>query len=92
MNDENICQVAGDIYQKLTDKGIDVLMDDRNESPGVKFKDADLIGIPWTVVIGAKGLARQEVEIKNRRTEEKITVSLKTVVDKVVEAHRSSGA
>ena len=51
--------------------GLDVLLDDREERPGVKFKDADLIGLPMQVVVGGKGLARGIVEVKNRKTGEK---------------------
>jgi prolyl-tRNA synthetase len=59
--------VATEIYQKLQDARIEVLMDDRNERPGVKFKDADLIGIPVRITIGPKGLAQREVEVKYRQ-------------------------
>jgi len=83
--EDEVLREAQKIYEKLTEKGIDVLIDDRNESPGVKFKDADLIGIPWVIIIGAKSLARQEVEIKERRTGQKQTLSVKMVVDKIVE-------
>ena len=48
--------------------GLETLYDDRDERPGVKFKDADLIGLPAQVVVGGKSLARGEVEVKNRRT------------------------
>jgi prolyl-tRNA synthetase len=59
--------VAVEIYQKLQDARVEVLMDDRNERPGVKFKDADLIGIPVRVTVGPKGLAQGEVEVKYRQ-------------------------
>jgi len=59
---------ADKLAAELTQAGIEVLLDDRNERPGVKFNDADLIGIPWRVVIGDKGLAQSpsQVEIKRR--------------------------
>ena len=58
-----------DVYkQKLAALGLETLYDDRDERPGVKFKDADLIGLPAQVVVGGKSLARGEVEVKNRRT------------------------
>ncbi len=60
--------VAEDLYTKLTDAGIEALLDDRSERPGVKFKDADLIGIPIRITIGPKGLAQGEVEVKYRQT------------------------
>jgi prolyl-tRNA synthetase len=54
------------LYAALTTAGVEVLLDDRDERPGVKFKDADLIGIPFRIGIGEKSLARGEVEIKPR--------------------------
>jgi prolyl-tRNA synthetase len=51
---------------ELERAGIEVLLDDRGERPGVKFNDADLIGIPWRVVVGDKALAQAQVEIKRR--------------------------
>jgi prolyl-tRNA synthetase len=55
------------IYDALRGAGIDVLLDDRDERPGVKFKDADLVGIPYRVVVGARGLEKKVVELKRRR-------------------------
>ena len=52
------------ICQELTDRGVDVLYDDRDVSPGVKFADADLVGVPVQIVVGAKGLAKGIVERK----------------------------
>jgi prolyl-tRNA synthetase len=60
--------VAEKIYSDLVREGIEAMIDDRDLRPGVKFADADLIGIPWHVVVGAKGLAQGEVEIKERKT------------------------
>jgi prolyl-tRNA synthetase len=54
------------LYAALTSKGIDVLYDDRDERPGAKFATADLIGIPWQVLVGPKGLAEGKVELKRR--------------------------
>jgi prolyl-tRNA synthetase len=56
------------LYDTLSGAGIEVLWDDRDERAGVKFNDADLIGAPWQVVIGEKGLAQGTVELKERRT------------------------
>ncbi|MBL9128358.1 MAG: proline--tRNA ligase [Verrucomicrobiales bacterium] len=58
--------LAESLYRELTDAGIEVLLDDRDERPGFKFKDADLIGIPLRVGIGEKSLAKGEVELKPR--------------------------
>src|SRR3979409_2310592 len=54
------------LYRALTAKGVDVLYDDRDQRPGAKFATADLIGIPWQVMIGPRGLAEGKVEIKRR--------------------------
>lgn len=62
-------KAAMELYQKLLDKGIDVLLDDRSERPGVMFSDIDLIGIPHRIVIGERGLDKGEIEYKARRDE-----------------------
>jgi len=59
---------AGGIYDALRGAGIEVLLDDRDERPGVKFNDADLIGIPYRVTVGPKGLKEGKVEITRRKT------------------------
>lgn len=69
--DPRSAEVAGKaeaIYESLRAAGVDVLLDDREERPGIKFKDADLLGIPMQVVVGGKGLARGIVECKDRRS------------------------
>ena len=60
-------EAAERLYANLTAAGVEVVYDDREERPGVKFKDADLIGIPYRVTIGPKALARGAVELKARR-------------------------
>ena len=65
--DESVANVAADLEAQLEEKGVDVIVDDREERPGVKFKDADLIGFTVRVVVGAKGLAKGGVEIKARK-------------------------
>lgn len=64
---DNIRETADSIYNDLRSKGIEVLLDDRNETAGVKFNDGELIGIPITIVIGEKGLKKGIIEIKDRR-------------------------
>jgi len=54
------------LYRDLTAKGVDVLYDDRDQRPGAKFATADLIGVPWQVMIGPRGLADGKVEVKRR--------------------------
>jgi prolyl-tRNA synthetase len=67
---KEVCDAADGLERELEAQGIDVIVDDREERPGVKFKDADLIGFPVRVVVGAKGLANGGVEVK-RRDEDK---------------------
>jgi prolyl-tRNA synthetase len=59
-------QLAEQFYAALTAQGVDVILDDRDERPGVKFKDADLVGFPIRIGFGEKSLAKGEVEIKPR--------------------------
>ena len=57
---------ASSSIAQLTAKGIDVLYDDRDQRPGAKFATADLIGVPWQVMVGPRGLAEGKVEVKRR--------------------------
>jgi prolyl-tRNA synthetase len=65
--DAKIKETTDTLYKELTSKGIDVLVDDRDERAGIKFKDADLIGIPYRITIGKKNLEKGFVELKARR-------------------------
>ena len=69
-NDEKVMGLCNRLESELTAQGIDVLVDDREERPGVKFKDADLLGMPVRIVVGKKGLDQNQVEIVNRKTKE----------------------
>jgi prolyl-tRNA synthetase len=80
---EEIEQAGEEIYRNLWDAGVDALLDDRDERPGVKFKDADLMGIPLRITIGKKSLAQGKVELRNRRTGKMDLVSKESVVDAV---------
>jgi len=62
------------LYAALTEKGLDVLYDDRDERAGGKFSDMDLIGLPWQAVIGPRGAAAGEIEVKNRKNGDKKTL------------------
>ena len=77
---EDVAKVAFDLEAALEAEGIDVIVDDRAERPGVKFKDADLIGFPVRVVVGAKGLANGGVEVK-RRADDKSKMKLVPVAE-----------
>lgn len=83
LKQDDVRTVAEDLYQKLLNIGIDVLVDDRAESAGIKFKDADLLGIPYQITVGSKGLKENSVEIKDRMTGEKTKVSLDEVIPKI---------
>ena len=73
--DSAVDAACGDLYVRLGAKGVDVLLDDTDERPGAKFAKMDLIGLPWQVIVGPKGLADGKVELKNRRTGERETMS-----------------
>jgi prolyl-tRNA synthetase len=64
----------------LEKAGIEVLLDDREERPGVKFKDADLVGLPYRIAVGKKGVAEGMVELKARRSSEMVKVKIEDVV------------
>jgi len=68
--DQSQVSLAEDIYQKLNNGGIEAVLDDRNERPGVKFKDADLIGYPLKITVGPKTISENIIEVKVRRTGE----------------------
>lgn len=70
VTDETVMKTADAIYDELSSAGIDVLMDDRDQRPGFKFKDADLIGLPVRMIVGGKGLKEGIVEIKQRTDSE----------------------
>ncbi|MGA2518937.1 MAG: proline--tRNA ligase [Thermodesulfobacteriota bacterium] len=78
-------ETAEQLYQTLSQSGIEVLYDDREESPGVKFKDADLVGIPLRVTLGEKNLKKGLVEIKKRRTGEVLLVKKEEILSKIKE-------
>jgi prolyl-tRNA synthetase len=71
-----------DLYTKLTDAGKDVLYDDRDDRPGAKFATADLIGLPWQLTIGPRGLEKGVVEVKNRATGAKEELSMDAVINR----------
>jgi prolyl-tRNA synthetase len=75
------------LYRELSAAGRDVLYDDRDERPGGKFATADLIGVPWQVLIGPKGLAEGKVELKHRATGERELLSVDDVVSRLT-AHK----
>jgi prolyl-tRNA synthetase len=75
-------QAARSIYENCLALGLDALLDDRDERPGVKFKDADLIGVPWRVVVGKK-LAGGKVELVERKTRQSVDVPIADAAEAV---------
>jgi prolyl-tRNA synthetase len=76
-------ETAEDLYAKLLGAGIEVLYDDRDESPGAKFATMDLIGLPDQLVIGPRGIAAGTIEMKHRRSGERLEVSLEAALDRL---------
>ena len=74
--DDDTMEAARRLYEDLQQGGVDVLLDDRSERPGVKFADAELIGIPFRVTVGPRGLAEGQVELTRRRTGESSELSV----------------
>ena len=81
---EDIKKIAENIYNELNQIGIETLLDDRDESAGIKFNDAELIGIPFSIVIGDKGLKKGMIEIKIRDTGKIIEVKKEQLKDKIL--------
>ena len=81
---QNVMDTAEEIYLKLMHKGVDVLIDDRVETAGVKFKDSDLLGIPVQVIVGQRSLKEGKMEIKNRNSGERINVVVEEVPQRIV--------
>ena len=79
-NDENVSKFANQVYEQLQAKNIEVLYDDRDERAGAKFGTMDLIGLPWQVIIGPRGLKDGIAEVKNRKTGERENVALDQLV------------
>ncbi len=84
VNNEGIKKISEDLYITLLEKGIEVILDDRDERAGVKFKDADLIGIPLRITIGQKSLSSGKIEVKLRRSGEVKILAMDRVEDFVI--------
>ena len=81
---------ADRVYAELSEKGIEVLYDDRDERPGVKFKDADLVGLPLKVTVGGRSLKEGKIEVSRRRDRSVEPVSKEQAVEAVVGAVRQA--
>jgi len=82
-DDARCAAAADDLYGKLRTAGIETLYDDRDERGGAKFATMDLIGLPWQIVIGPKGLDKGVVELKRRATGAKLELSVEDAIAKV---------
>jgi prolyl-tRNA synthetase len=83
MEEPAVLDTVEQLYKDLTDNGLEVLFDDRNESAGIKFNDADLIGIPLRITVSPRTLQKQGVELKWRNEKESEIVPLKGVIDTI---------
>jgi prolyl-tRNA synthetase len=84
MNNKDIVLTSNQVYKSLNEAGIEAIFDDRaTVSPGFKFKDADLLGMPVQVIIGEKGLKNNQVELKVRRTRERTMVPIDDLIPSV---------
>ena len=80
INEPDVMKASEDIYADLLTSGVEAILDDRDERAGVKFKDADLIGIPLRIVVGAKNLVQGNVELKIRKTGETRMIAVRDIV------------
>ncbi|HUL10079.1 MAG TPA: proline--tRNA ligase [Candidatus Acidoferrum sp.] len=77
-------RVCADLYAKLKNARIDALYDDRDERPGAKFADMDLIGLPWQVIVGPRGIATSKVDLKRRATGERLELSIDSALARII--------
>ena len=85
-NSEAVRHASEQLYGELSQQNVEVLLDDRKERGGVKFNDADMIGTPYHIIVGDKGLANDTIEIKDRKTGEKIHLPPGQVTDWIKDA------
>jgi len=83
---EAVRHVSEQLYDELSQQNVEVLLDDRNERGGVKFNDADMIGTPYHIIIGDKGVAKNTIEIKDRKTGEKVHLPPSQVTEWIKDA------
>lgn len=84
--DEKTDTACEDLYRKLQKAGVETLYDDTNERAGAKFATMDLIGLPWQIIVGPRGLEKGEVEIKRRATGERETVTPDAALKRIMDA------
>ena len=85
LENPQVAKAAESLYQDLTAQGLEVLFNDRHESPGVKFNDADLLGIPIRLTISPRSLEKNSAELKRRAEKEFQLLPLEGIVEKIKE-------
>ena len=75
--------MCGQAYERLMNAGMEPLLDDRDMRAGGKFADMDLIGLPWQIIVGPKGVAAGMVELKNRRTGDRAEITLDQAISQI---------
>ena len=86
---EETDKVCDKLYKDFSESGLSALYDDRNERAGVKFSNMDLLGMPWQLIVGPKGLKNGTVELKRRATGERQELSLESVMSKLTAHHNA---
>ena len=81
--EQQVAEITERLYAELEEAGLEVLFDDREESPGVKFNDADLLGIPFRVTVSPRTLENNSVELKRRSEKESELVPVEEIVDRL---------
>jgi len=86
VGDDACDTAAGEIYKKLRNAGVDVLLDDTEGRAGGKFATLDLIGLPWQMIVGPRGVKSEVVEVKERRTGQRQELSVDAAIMAVIGA------
>ena len=89
MHDTGVVETAEKIYSDLSELGLDVLLDDRDERAGIKFKDADLLGIPLRITVGSRGIKEGTVELKQRTDKESALIPIHEITSQMKERIKS---
>jgi prolyl-tRNA synthetase len=84
ISDPKCSTICQDIYDRLNEAGIDVLYDDRDEGTGSKLKDMDLIGLPWQIIVGPRGVKTGVLEVKNRKSGTSEEISIESVINRFI--------
>lgn len=84
VGDETCDAASAKIYSELAKAGIDVMLDDRDERAGGKFATADLIGVPEQIIVGPRGMKTGEVELKNRKSGERVSLTIEAAINKLI--------